>query len=72
MRKQKLILTILSGLCALLWMVNIAIDAFNKEYLEQRSHFTFNAVMTGFWIVIFVAHIMQYRKMLKDEQADEK
>ncbi len=67
MGKQKLILTILSGLCALLWMVNIAIDAFNKEYLEKSSNFIFNAVMTGFWIVIFIAHVVQYRKMMKDE-----
>lgn len=67
MRKQKLVLTILSGLCALLWLVNIAIDAFNKEYLEQRSNFIFNAVMTGFWIVIFVLHVIQYRKLSQGE-----
>lgn len=67
MRKQKLILTILSGLCAVLWLVNIAIDAFNKKYLEQRSNFIFNAVMTGFWIVIFVLHVIQYRKMSQGE-----
>ncbi len=67
MRKQKLVLTILSGLCALLWLVNIVIDAFNKEYLEQRSNFIFNAVMTGFWIVIFVLHVIQYRKLSQGE-----
>ena len=67
MRKQKLILTILSGLCALLWVVNIVIDAVNKKYLEKGSNFIFNAVMTGFWIVIFIAHVVQYRKMQRSE-----
>lgn len=67
MRKQKLALTILSGLCAILWVVNIVIDALNKEYLEKGSNFIFNAVMTGFWIIIFIAHVVQYRKMLKEE-----
>lgn len=67
MRKQKLILTILSGLCAVLWVVNIVIDAVNKEYEREGSNFTFNAVLTGFWIVIFVAHVIQYRKLSQNE-----
>ncbi|MBP5660094.1 MAG: hypothetical protein J6X08_02040 [Lachnospiraceae bacterium] len=67
MKKQKRILTVIFGLCAVIWVINAVIGIVEKEYLDKGSNFIFYAVMAVAWIVIFILHVVQYRKMPKDE-----
>ena len=65
--KNRLILVILTGLCAATWTVRTVLDIIAKEYQAEGSGFTLQVIWNLLWFVIFANQLILYRK-LKDEE----
>jgi hypothetical protein len=65
--KNRLILVILTGLCAAIWTVRTVLDIIAKEYQAEGSGFTLQVIWNLLWFVIFANQLILYRK-LKDEE----
>ena len=65
--KNRLILVILTGLCAATYTVRTVLDIIAKEYQAEGSGFTLQVIWNLLWFVIFANQLILYRK-LKDEE----
>lgn len=65
--KNRLILVILTGLCAATYTVKTVLDIIAKEYQAEGSGFLMQVIWNLLWFVIFANQLILYRK-LKDEE----
>ena len=65
--KNRLILVILTGLCAATYTVRTVLDIIAREYQAEGSGFTLQVIWNLLWFVIFANQLILYRK-LKDEE----
>lgn len=67
-QSRRLTLTILAGLCAIIWTVGTVLDVIGKTYIESKSDFIFQASLNLVWIVIFIGWLIKYLKARKEAQ----
>ena len=65
--KNRLILVILTGLCAAIWTVRTVLDIIAKEYQAEGSGFLMQVIWNLLWFVIFANHLILYRKLKAEE-----
>ncbi|SCX18328.1 hypothetical protein SAMN02910339_02558 [Lachnospiraceae bacterium YSD2013] len=71
--KNRLILVILTGLCAAAYTVRTVLDIIAKEYQAEGSDFLMQVIWNLLWFVIFANQLILYRKLKAEEaQGDEK
>ena len=71
--KNRLILVILTGLCAATYTVKTVLDIIAKEYQAEGSGFLMQVIWNLLWFIIFANQLILYRKLKAEEaQGDEK
>ena len=65
--KNRLILVILTGLCAAAYTVRTVLDIIAKEYQAEGSGFLMQVIWNLLWFVIFANHLILYRKLKAEE-----
>lgn len=65
--KNRLILVILTGLCAAAYTVRTVLDIIGKEYQAEGSGFLMQVIWNLLWFVIFANHLILYRKLKAEE-----
>ena len=65
--KNRLILVILTGLCAAVWTVRTILDIIAKEYQAEGPDFLMQVIWNLLWFVIFADHLFLYRKLKAEE-----
>lgn len=65
--KNRLILVILTGLCAATYTVRTVLDIIAKEYQAEGSDFLMQVIWNLLWFVIFASQLILYRKLKAEE-----